>query len=307
MVKYVLKRLLMLIPVMLGITFFIFVILSLAPGDPASMILGQEATPEQLEALRTQMGLDQPLLTRYFSYIWGVLRGDFGTSWINSYDVFSEFMSRLPNTLMLGMLSMAIAIVVGIPMGVIAAIRQNKVVDRVTLVCAMLFACLPGFWLGMMAQVYFCLTLGWLPASGVGSLSHFIMPALTLGAGTLATMVRLTRSSMLDIKHQDFVRTARAKGVVEYKVIFGHMFRNALLPVITQVGMGFAAIMGGASVTESVFGIPGVGSLLINAVKSRDIPVVMGTIVFVGLFVGIVNLVVDLIYAIVDPRVKLDG
>lgn len=307
MLKYTAKRLLMMIPVMIGITLFIYIILSIAPGDPAALILGTDATEEQLIAKRLELGLDKPVLTRYFIYMGNVLSGNFGTSWLNGYDVFSEFISRIPNTLTLGMLAVSIGIIVGIPFGVLAAIRRNKLVDHVTLVVAMVFSCLPGFWMGMMAQLYFCLQLGWLPASGAGSLKHFIMPALTLSAGMIANMVRLTRSSMLDVMGQDYVRTARAKGVAEFKVIFGHVFRNSLLPVITQIGISFAAIMGGAIVTESVFAIPGVGSLLINAVKSRDIPVVMGTIIFVGLFVGLINLLVDLIYALVDPRIKLDS
>lgn len=307
MFKYALKRLLMLIPVLIGITAFIYIILSLTPGDPVALILGQDATAEQLAALRAQMGLDRPLLVRYAGYMWGVLQGDFGSSWISGYNVFSEFISRIPNTLSLGMFAITIAITIGIPFGMFAAIRQNKLMDHVTRVCAMFFACLPGFWIGMMAQVYFCLKLGLLPASGVGSLRHFIMPAFTLSAGMMASLVRLTRTSMLDVMNHDFVRTARAKGVIEYKVMFVHVFRNGMLPVITQVGIAFAAIMGGAVVTEAVFAIPGIGSLLINAVKSKDIPVVMGTIVFVGVFVGIVNLVVDLIYAFVDPRIRLDS
>ena len=297
----------MLIPVMLGITFFIYAILSLAPGDPASLILGPDATAEQLAAKRTELGLDQPMLVRYVSYIWNVLHGDFGTSWLSGYNVLDEFISRFPTTLTLGLISLTISIVIGIPFGMIAAIRQNKIFDHVTLVCAMLFSCLPGFWLGMMAQVYFCLILGWFPASGIGSFRHFIMPGITLSLGMTASMIRLTRSSMLEVLNKDFVRTARAKGVTEFRVFSIHVFRNGLLPVITQIGIGFAGIMGGAVVTESVFAIPGIGSFLINAVKSRDIPVVMGSIIFVGVFVGIVNLIVDFIYAVVDPRVKLDS
>lgn len=307
MAKYIIKRLLMLIPVMIGITLFIYVILSLAPGDPVALILGPDATVEQMAAKRQELGLDKPVLVRYVNYMLGVLRGDFGTSWLSGFSVFDEFINRFPTTLTLGLMALGLAVIIGVPLGMVAAIRQNSVIDYATLVCAMLFSCLPGFWIGMMAQIYFCMKLGWFPVSGVGSFRHFVMPALALSLGMMASMIRLTRTSMLEVMNKDYVRTARAKGVAELKIYSVHVLRNGLLPVITQIGIGFAGIMGGAVVTESVFAIPGIGSYLINAVKSRDIPVVMGSIIFIGLFVGIVNLIVDFVYAFVDPRIKLDG
>lgn len=307
MAKYIIKRLLMLIPVMIGITLFIYVILSLAPGDPAALILGPDATMEQLTAKRQELGLDQPVLVRYVNYMLGVLQGDFGTSWLSSFSVFDEFINRFPTTLTLGLMALGLAVIIGVPLGMVAAVRQNSLIDYTTLVCAMLFSCLPGFWIGMMAQIYFCMKLGWLPVSGAGSFKHFIMPALTLSLGMMASMIRLTRTSMLEVMNKDYVRTARSKGVTELKIYSVHVLRNGLLPVITQIGIGFAGIMGGAVVTESVFAVPGIGSYLINAVKSRDIPVVMGSIIFIGLFVGIINLIVDFVYAFVDPRVKLDS
>ncbi len=306
MAKYIIKRLLMMIPVMIGITLFIYVILSMAPGDPAALILGPDATAEQLEAKQHELGLDQSIPVRYVKYILGVLQGNFGFSWLSGFSVFDEFSSRFPTTLVLGLMALGLSVIIGVPLGMIAAIRQNKLIDHTTLVCAMLFSCLPGFWIGMMAQLFFCMKLGWLPVSGVGSFRHFIMPSLTLSLGMMASMIRLTRTSMLEVMNKDFVRTARSKGVMELKVYAVHVLRNGLLPVITQIGIGFAGIMGGAVVTESVFAVPGIGSYLINAVKSRDIPVVMGSIIFIGLFVGIINLIVDFIYAFVDPRVKLD-
>lgn len=305
MVKYILKRLLLLIPVVIGITLFIYVILSAAPGDPAQLILGMDASLEDLAALRAELGLDKPVIVQYFNYMLKVLQGDFGTSWLSGYKVLPEFLHRLPNTILLATLSMAFAAILGIGLGIVAAIRQNSFVDYFSLALAVLLFSLPAFWFGLMSQIIFCLRLGLLPASGVGSFKHFLLPALTLGANVLASQLRMTRTSMLDVVKQDFIRTARAKGAPERRVIMHHVLRNGMLPVVTQVGISYASCMGGSVVTESVFSIPGVGSLLVNAVKSRDIPVVMGTIIFVAVFVGIINLLVDLLYAWIDPRVKL--
>ena len=305
MLKYVLKRLLLLIPVVLGITFIIFVVLNLAPGDPAVQILGQDATAEALAAKRAELGLDQPIIIQYIRYIAGVLQGDFGTSWLSGYEVLPEFLHRIPYTILLGSLSMFVSVIIGIPLGIIAAIRQYHFVDYASLALALVLFSLPSFWLAMMCQILFCLTLGWLPASGVGSLSHFVLPSITLGANILASQLRMTRTSMLDVIKQDYIRTARAKGADERRVVIHHVLRNGMLPVVTQVGISFASCMGGSVITETVFSIPGIGSLLINAVKGRDIPVVMGTLIFIAIFVGIINLIVDIIYAFIDPRVKL--
>lgn len=295
----------MLIPVVIGITLFIYVILSAAPGDPAQLILGMDASEEALIAKRQELGLDKPVIIQYFNYIAKVLKGDFGTSWLSGYEVLPEFLHRLPNTIALGSLSMAFAVIIGIPLGIISALRQNTVVDYFSLALAVILFSLPAFWFGMMAQLFFCLQLGWLPASGMGSFKHLILPGLTLGANVLASQLRMTRTSMLDVVKQDYIRTARAKGANERRVVMKHVLRNGMLPVITQVGISYASCMGGSVVTESVFSIPGIGSLLINAVKSRDIPVVMGTIIFVAVIVGVINLLVDLLYAVIDPRVKL--
>ena len=305
MLKYVLKRLLLLIPVVLGITFIIFVVLNLAPGDPAVQILGQDATAEALAAKRAELGLDQPIIIQYIRYIAGVLQGDFGTSWLSGYEVLPEFLHRIPYTILLGSLSMFVAVIIGIPLGIIAAIRQYHFVDYASMALALVLFSLPSFWFAMMGQILFCLTLGWLPASGVGSLTHFILHSITLGANILASQLRMTRTSMLDVIKQDYIRTARAKGADERRVVIHHVLRNGMLPVITQVGISFASCMGGSVVTETVFSIPGIGSLLINAVKGRDIPVVTGTLIFIAIFVGVINLIVDIIYAFIDPRVKL--
>ena len=307
MLKYILKRLLLIIPVVIGITFFIFVVLSLAPGDPAVMILGTDASEEDLQAKRVELGLDKPIVVQYATYMLNVVKGDFGKSWLSGYDILTEFMHRIPKNVILTFYAMIFAVGLGIPLGILASTRQNTMVDYATLALALLLFSLPAFWLGMMGQIFFCLKLGWLPASGVGSLKHYILPALTLGANIFATQLRMTRSSMLDVIKQDYIRTARAKGAAESRVIYRHVLRNGMLPVVTQVGISFASCVGGSVVTESVFAIPGIGSLLINAVKGRDVPVVIGTLIFIAVFVAIINLIVDLIYAWIDPRVKLTG
>lgn len=307
MAKYIAKRILLLIPVVIGITMFIYFIMSLAPGDPASLILGADATAEEIAAKREELGLNAPIIVRYVRYMVNVLHGDFGVSWYNNYNVMSEFLSRIPNTLILGLLSNAFVILFGIPLGVIAAVKQNSVIDYASLVMAMLFSSMPAFWFGLMAQIVFCLNLGWFPATGAETMKNFVLPSLTLACCSFAGQVRLTRTSILEVNKLDYVRTARAKGCSEERIIVKHVLRNGLLPVVTTIGSHIATIVGGAIVTESVFAIPGVASLMINAVKLRDVPVVMGIIVIISVFVGIVNLLVDLTYAVIAPRVKLNG
>ena len=304
MVKYIIKRLLLLIPVVLGVTFFIYVILSFAPGDPATLILGSEATAQDIAEKRIELGLDQPVVVRYVKYIWGILHGDFGTSWYNNYNVLQEFAGRLPNTLKLGLFAMAISATIGISLGVITSVKQYSALDYMSLVMAMLFSSLPAFWFGLMAQIWFALNLGWFPATGADTFKHFILPAVTLAAAQLAGQVRSTRSAMLDVIKQDYVRTARAKGCNERRVVIHHVMRNGMMPVVTGLGMSFASLISGAIVTETVFSIPGVASLMIKGVQIRDVPVVMGILFVIACFIGVVNLLVDLLYAFIDPRVS---
>lgn len=307
MLKYTLKRLLLMIPVVLGITFLVYMVLSLSPGNPAQMVLGPEATAEDIAAKEIEMGLDRPVIVQYVDYMLGAVTGDFGTSWYQGFDVMEEFSHRIPYTLSLGFLAMLWACALGIPMGVLAAVRHNHITDYVVTVLALFLSSAPAFWLGMMYQMFFALRLGWLPASGAGSFAHYILPALSLGGSVMASNARTTRTWLIDTLRSDFVRTARAKGNKESTVIFKHALRNSLLPVITQIGTSFAIIMGGSVITETVYAFPGIGSYLINAVKSKDIPIVMACILVVALIVGITNLVVDLLYAVVDPRVQIGG
>lgn len=305
LLKYTIKRLLMLIPVILGVTLILYYVMALSPGNPALQTLGADASEEQVAALEHEMGLDLPIIVQYVRYILDVVRLNFGSSWVTGYDVLESFMQRLPDTVMLAFVATLWAVALGIPIGIYSAVKQYSVFDYGGMVLAMLLFAMPSFWLAILCQILFCLVLHWLPATGVGSLRHFILPALVLGANTLASMIRMSRTSMLDVLRQDFIRTARAKGASRRSAILHHAVGNSLVPVITQVGISFAGCMGGAIVTETIFTIPGIGSMLINAVKSRDIPVVMGTVILVAIIVGVINLIVDLVCAKVDPRIDL--
>ena len=306
MLKYLIKRIALLIPVLIGITLLIFLVLDLSPGDPAVMVLGPgEYTVAQLEAQREMMGLNDPLIIRYVKYMSNVVRGDFGTSWLHGYSVSEEFSHRLPFTLQLGVYANIISIILGIPFGILAGVRHNRTADFILTFISLILASAPAFWLGMLGQVYISLKLGLLPVSGAASFSHYILPAFVLAGLLTAQNMRITRTWLVDVIRSDYVRTARAKGAHEATVILKHALRNALLPVITTLGLHFAMIMGSSTVIETVFAIPGASSFLINAVKTGDVPIVMGCIVIIALFVGIINLLVDLIYALVDPRVKL--
>ena len=305
MFKYIIKRILLIFPVVIGITLFIYLLMALAPGDPVSMILGTDATPEQIAEVRSQLGLDENVFVRYINYMSSALRGDLGNSWLNSKPVVNDFLERFPNTLALAFSSLSITIVFGLSLGTIAAVWQNKPIDGITLILALLFASMPTFWFGLMLQILFALKLNWFPAMGIGSIRHLVLPAFALSLGTIANQIRMTRSSMLDVINMDYVRTARSKGAGEFRVIFRHVVRNGLMPVVTNWGLTFATAFGGTIISETVFSIPGVSSFLINAVKVRDVPVVMGTVIIVSIIVAVINLIIDLIYAFIDPRVKL--
>lgn len=303
--KYAGKRLLMLIPVIICVTFLLYLILSAAPNNLVRSLLGDDASPEQIAAKEAEMGLDKPLLLRYVDYMVGVVQMDFGESWINGESVLSRFANRLPNTLLLSTLAMLFAVAVGSPLGIGSAIRQYSLLDYGSSFVAMLLFSLPAFWLGTMCQILFCLTLHWLPTSGADSAKHFILPTIILGANTMATMIRMSRTSMLDVIRQDYIRTAKAKGAPMRTVTFHHALRNSMIPIVTQMGVSFAGTIGGAVVTENIFAISGIGTMLLSAVKSRDVPVVLGTVIFVTIIVGVINLIVDLLCAVIDPRIDL--
>lgn len=304
MLKYILKRLLLIIPVVIGITLFIYLLLDIGMGDPTALILGPDASAEQVAALRAELGLDKSVFVRYFNYVYNAIQGDLGNSWYNSRPVIDEFLLRLPNTLALAFSALGITIVVGLTFGTLAAVRQNRPIDGITLIFALLFASMPSFWFGLILQIIFCLELQWLPPMGSGTFKHMILPATTLALGTIASQVRMTRSSILDVVNMNYIRTARAKGAGEFRVVFRHVIRNALMPVVTNWGLTFATAFGGTIISETVFSVPGISTFLINAVKVRDIPIVMGTVIIVSVIVALINLIIDIIYAFIDPRVK---
>lgn len=304
MARYILKRLLLMIPVILGISLLVFAMLELSPGDPAQIILGMKATPEALADLRKQMGLDQPFWTRYFNYILNALHGDFGTSWRTNLPVFQEIVARMPTTIRLALGSMFLVVLIGIPVGIISAVKQYSLLDNLTLTGALILSSMPAFWLGTLLILLFALKLSWLPAMGNDSISGYILPWITLAASYLATLVRMTRSSMLEVIRADYIKMARAKGASEKQVILSHALRNALLPIVTIVGMNFAGLLGGTVIIEQVFTLNGLGSLAITSVRQLDVPMVMAEVLFIALITSVVNLVVDVLYVYIDPRLK---
>lgn len=302
--KYILQRLGMMVVVVLGISFIVFTIMNLTPGNPAQLILGQSASPEQVAKLEAELGLNEPFFVRYFDYITDMFQGEFGNSYQTKLPVFEEILSRFPTTLTLAAVAMFFATLIGMPVGVISAVRQYSFVDAVSTVAALIFASIPSFVLGLVLMLVFALNLHWLPATGLQDISGYILPAVTLSTGTMATLVRMTRSTMLEVLKQDYIRTARAKGAEEKSVILKHSLRNALLPIITVIGVDFGYLLAGTVVIESVFAISGIGSLLITSIRMKDTPVVMAAIMFVTIAYSLVNLLVDIIYAYIDPRIK---
>jgi len=302
--KYILKRFLMIIPTFFLTTFVVYGMLSIIPGNPAESILGIYATQEQVDALTEELGLNQPFLIRYVDYIADLFRGDLGVSWLQGYRISDQVMVRLPNSLLLAFCAVFLTVLVGIPVGVYAAAKQYKLPDKISLIMSLIFACVPAFWLALMAQLLFSVKLGWLPALAEAKYSKsMILPVLTLSASAIANTVRTTRASMLDVLGQDYIRTARAKGSNRVYVVLRHALPNALLPVVTGIGSSFSGVFSGAVIIEIVFSYQGIGSLLITAVRGRDVPVVMGTVIFVALVICLLNLLVDLSYACIDPRV----
>lgn len=306
MLKYTIKRVLMLIPTIIGITLFIYLIMSLVPGDPAELLSPAEATAEEVEALRIDLGLDKPILVQYLNYMWDVLHGDFGVSWFTKQSVMAEISNRMPYTLSLGVFSTVIATIISIPLGTLTAVKHNSGIDYIVTFLCLFLAAMPGFWLGIILQIYLSLQTGWFPAYGMGSLQHFVLPVIAVCASSVANNIRSTRTWVLDVIRSDYVRTARAKGASEISVVMKHALHNALLPIITGLGSAFAGVLGGSVVIETVFAIPGISTYLTSAVKTRDMPIIMGCILVISVFVGVVNLLVDLMYSVIDPRVKYE-
>lgn len=331
---YILRRLLSLLPVLFGITLLVFAFLHLIPGDPAVVLLGERATPEQVASLRTQLGLDKPLIVQYLAFLGNLLSFNLGNSIISGISIADEIQTRLPASFELTMSAMLVALVLGIPAGVLAAVQKNRWLDNLTMSGSLIGVSLPVYWLGLLLVYLFAVNLHWLPPSGRLSvqagfnfqpithfyvldallrldwqtladvLVHLVLPALTLGTIPLAIVARITRSAMLEVLSQDYIRTARAKGVPEWRVVFQHALKNALLPVSTVTGLQFGSLLGSAILTETIFAWPGIGSWIYEGILARDYPVVQGGVIFVSIAFVLINLLVDISYTFLDPRIQ---
>lgn len=302
--KYVIKRLWMMIPVVIGISFIIFSIMSLTPGTPGDVILGSMGTPEAVREMNEKLGFYDPFLVRYGNYIKDVCTGNFGNSYRTGLPVIEEISARFPVTLKLALFSTVIAVVIGIPIGILSAVKQYSAIDNISTVCALAFMSMPQFWLGLLLILLFSLKLGLFPTFGSDSFLHFVLPSFTACAALLATLIRMTRSTMLEVIRQDYVRTAYAKGADKKRVIFKHCMKNALIPIVTVIGVNFGSLLGGAIIVEAVFGMSGIGNLMLTGIRTKDLPVVMGTVLLLAVLFSIINLVVDIVYAYLDPRIK---
>ncbi len=307
MLEYIAKRLLLTIPTILAITVLVFLILHAVPGDPASIFLGERSTtPERLEAIRRSMGLDRPLGVQYLDFLGGIVRGNLGRSLFSRLPVLSEILIRVPSSAQLAVAAFLLAVALGLALGIVSALWRSTWLDAGAMLFAILGVSMPIFWLASMLIFVFALTLGWFPATGMGGWNRLVLPALALGLISSATLARLVRSSVLDVLSQPFVTTARSKGLAEMAVLVRHVLKNAFIPVITVMGLQFGTLLSGAVITETVFARPGVGKLLIEAILNKDFPVVQGVVLFIALIYVLINLVVDVSYAFLDPRIRFD-
>ena len=305
MIKYILKRILYLIPVMLLVTLIVFFLMSITKGDPARIVVGESASLEEVEAMRESMGLNDPFFIRYLRYVRDLfLHGNMGTSYKSGLPVMKEITSALPSTIRLSLAAITIAILIGIPIGIISATKQYSFFDNFTMILGLIGISMPVFWLGLLLILLFSVRLGWFPPSGLTSFRHVVLPAFTLGTQSIAVFARMTRSSMLEVIRQDYIRTVRAKGLPEIMITFSHVLRNALIPIVTVIGLQFGQLIGGAVLTETIFSIPGIGRLMVQALKNRDYPVILGCVLFISVMFCLVNLVIDVIYAFLDPKIK---
>jgi len=306
MIRYVIKRILFLIPILLGASLIIFSIMRLVPGDPARLALGFLAPEEEIVRLREELGLDKPIYIQYLIWLWKALHGDLGRSIMSHRPVLLDIIPRYIATLQLTTAGMCVALFVGITTGVVAATRRSTIFDGLSMAIALLGVSMPTFWLGLLLMLIFSVKLGLFPAGGMGGVEHLVLPALTLGAFAAALIARTTRTSMLEVLSQDYIRTAEAKGLAQRVVVYRHALKNALIPIITVVGIQFGILLGGAVFTETVFSWPGIGRLLVEAILTRDYPLIQGTILVIAASYVIVNLITDLLYALADPRIHYE-
>lgn len=304
MLKYIVKKLLMMIPVLIGLTLVVFLILHLSPGDPVHLIVGPNATPEVYENVSRSMGLDKPLASQYFKFLSDIARGDLGKSILQQRPVIDIILEAFPITIGLGLRAMLLSIAIGVPAGIIAAVHRNTTVDFSSMAFALVGISVPTFWFGLILLYFFAYRLGWFPISGYGTWKHLVLPVITIGFADAAVIARMMRSSMLEVIGQDYIRTAKAKGLKEKIVVNKHALKNALIPVITLLGMRMGWILGGSVTMEIIFSLPGLGRLMVDAIFSRDYPIVQGSILLLAASVMICNIVADILYAIVDPRIR---
>lgn len=313
MVSMIVRRVVQLLILLLGISFLVFSSMHLAPGDPATIMAGPTAVESDIEAIRVDLGLNDPFLVQYGHYLNNVLHGDFGFSYQTGQSVSDAIMIRFPNTLNLAIGSMIVAIIIGLGVGIISALKQNTWIDATSTTFALAGISIPNFWMGTLFIIIFGVNLQWLPVGGLDSpiwtiegIKQLILPSITLGTTSAAMIARMGRSSMLEVIQADYIRTARAKGVTERKIIWVHALKNAMIPIITVIGMNFGALLGGTIITEQVFAINGVGRLMVNAIASRDFPMVQGSVLLVAALFVLVNLIVDIVYVFIDPRISYD-
>ena len=303
--NFLLRRLLLLIPVLWGVATLVFLLLHFIPGDPVDLMLGDSALGTDREILRDQLGLNDPLIVQYLRYFGDLLQGDWGTSFFSKKPVFEEIMERVPATMELMLGAMVVTILVAMPLGLIAAVNKGTWIDQGAMIFSLLGVSIPNFWLGPMLILLFSIHFDLLPVNERGGLEHLILPALTLGTSLASILARITRSSVVETLQAEYIRTARSKGISELRILFRHALRNALIPIVTVIGLQVGVLLSGAIITEAIFDWPGLGNLLISAINSRNYPLVQGCVLFIAGSYVIVNLVIDLLYAYLDPRIRL--
>ncbi len=304
MLNRVLKRIVISVPVLIGVVLAIFIMLRMVPGDPVTTMMGEHVNPAVIEKISREMGLDQPVIVQFFKYVFNALRGDFGTSYRLNRNVTQIILDAFPNTVRLSLMAAAVAWLIGIVAGVVAAVRQNKLLDRMFMGCALMGVSMPVFMTALILQYVFAFKLKWFPVSGYDSWKAMVLPAIALGWNSAGSIARMTRSNLVEIMQNDFIRTARAKGLMEKGVILKHALKNAMLPVVTMMALQFSSMLSGAVLTESVFGVPGIGRLAVNGIETRDMPLLQGTVVFTTILIIAGNLIADLLYNVLDPRIR---
>ena len=306
MVRYILKRLLMLIPILIGVILIVFILMQLSPGDAAQTILGPQASEEAINNLREELGLNDPMLIQFGRYVAGIFRLDFGESLKDGQPVLNKLMAAMPNTIILTLAAIVLALLVGVPLGIVSATHQYSILDKFATIFALISFSTPNFWLSILLILAFAVGLGWLPVSGFYGAEYLILPMIALGTQTAGVFARMTRSSMLEAMSQDYIRTLRAKGLGERAVVYKHALKNALIPIITVIGLQLGSLLGGALLTETVFSWPGIGRLMIESIRAKDTNVVQGGVIMTATLFIVINLIVDILYAYADPRVKAE-